>query len=67
MSLAQFDEIFEICCEFVTVAEMEKTIEVKKEWIAERNDYHRFPIGNRWWENAVRELDKENEKDLLYV
>lgn len=67
MSLAQFDEIFEICCEFVTVAEMEKTIKAKHDGIVEQNDFHRLPTENRWWENAVRELDKENEKELLYV
>lgn len=63
MSLAQFDDVFEICCEFMELDEMERPDRVKKDKLKARVD--RRPVGYEWWELAIEEI--ESEKKLLNV
>ena len=52
MSLVQFDEVYEICCEMADV----KVLRTVKPVIPEQDEPY-------WWEDAVREvLDKKEEK-----
>lgn len=59
MSLVQFDEIYEICCEMADV-------KVVKPVIPEQDEHY-------WWEEAVREVlnkkeeEKEKEKDIFIM
>ena len=59
MSLAQFDEVFEICCEFMALDEMARIYGGKKDRIEVRND--RRPDGYEWWELAIEEIEKERK------
>lgn len=59
MSLAQFDEIFEICCEFMAMDEMVRKDRAKNGGVEVR--YDRRPDGYEWWEQAVEEIEKERE------
>ncbi|MFB9759521.1 hypothetical protein [Ectobacillus funiculus] len=52
MSLVQFDEVYEICCEMADV----KVLRTVQPVIPEQDEPY-------WWEDAVREvLDKKEEK-----
>ena len=52
MSLVQFDEVYEICCEMADV----KVLRTVQPVIPEQDEPY-------WWEDAVREvLDKKKEK-----
>lgn len=59
MSLAQFDEILEICCEYMALDEMARKDKEKIDWLEVR--YVRRPVGYKWWEHAVGEIEKERE------
>ena len=63
MSLAQFDEVLEICCEYMALDDLERKDRVKNERKEVRID--RRPLGVEWWEYAVEEIEKE--KELLNV
>lgn len=63
MSLVQFDEMYDICCEMmkeevrlVNVNPTIERLELTKDCI---------PDSNRWWEAAIREI--QTERELLYV
>jgi hypothetical protein len=59
MSLAQFDEIFDICCEYMALDETARIVKAKNDRLEVSNDQHH--IGNKWWENATGEIVKEKE------
>jgi hypothetical protein len=66
MSIAQFDDFLEICCEGIWEEEMEEIEEmVKVERVEVR--FERVPEGNKWWKEALKEVEKEKEKELLHV
>ena len=71
MSFAHFDEIYEICCEYEFCREMmvkERVLFKKLNPMEET-----IPEPNRWWEEAVREvhreevMEKSKESELLHV
>lgn len=51
MSLAQFDEIFDIYCEYMPFDETEITDKAKNNKLKVSHDRHH--VGNKWWENAA--------------
>lgn len=59
MSLAQFDDILEICCEYMALDEKVRKDMAKNDKVEFRNDW--LPEGYKWWEHAVGEIDKESE------
>lgn len=65
MSLVQYDEIYEICCELM---EEEETVVKKARPAIKRVDLVKVPNpnSNRWLESA-REILYEREKELFYV
>ena len=66
MSIAQFDDFLEICCEGIWEEEMEEIEEmVKVEKVEVR--FERVPEGDKWWKEALKEVEKEKEKELLHV
>ena len=66
MSFAQFDDFLEICCEGIWEEEMEEIEEmVKVEKVEVR--FERVPEGDKWWKEALKEVEKEKEKELLHV
>ena len=66
MSIAQFDDFLEICCEGIWEEEMEEIEEmVKVEKVEVR--FERIPEGEKWWKEALKEVEKEKEKELLHV
>ena len=66
MSIAQFDDFLEICCEGIWEEEIEEIEEmVKVEKVEVR--FERVPEGNKWWKEALKEVEKEKEKELLHV
>lgn len=65
MSLLQYDEIYEICCEYRALDEMEKTDKGKRDLLEVMNDRH--PVEYKWWENATGEIEKERERELQHV
>lgn len=58
MSLVQFDEVYEICCEMADV----KVIKPVKPVIPAEDEHY-------WWEEAVREVlnKKEKEKEDIFI
>lgn len=60
MSLVQFDEIYEICCEMADV----KVSKAVKPVIPEQDEHY-------WWEEAIQEVlnkkEKEEEKDIFIM
>ena len=66
MSFAQFDDFLEICCEGIWEEEIEEIEEmVKVEKVEVR--FERVPEGDKWWKEALKEVEKEKEKELLHV
>ena len=66
MSFVQFDDFLEICCEGIWEEEMEEIEEmVKVEKVEVR--FERVPEGDKWWKEALKEVEKEKEKELLHV
>jgi hypothetical protein len=66
MSIAQFDDFLEICCEGIWEEEIEEIKEiVKVEKVEVR--FERVPEGDKWWKEALKEVEKEKEKELLHV
>ncbi|MFZ0446274.1 MAG: hypothetical protein WAM95_16890 [Bacillus sp. (in: firmicutes)] len=66
MSIAQFDDFLEICCEGIWEEEIEEIEEmVKVEKVEVR--FERVPEGDKWWKEALKEVEKEKEKELLHV
>ena len=66
MSFAQFDDFLEICCEGIWEEKMEEIEEmVKVEKVEVR--FERVPEGDKWWKEALKEVEKEKEKELLHV
>jgi hypothetical protein len=65
MSLVQYDEIYEICCELM---EEEETVVKRARPVIKRVDLVKVPNpnSNRWLESA-REILHEREKELFYV
>ena len=65
MSMAQFDDIFEICCDIPeeenVLLEVNKPEEIPV--TAERTDTP------KWWEEALKEIEEEcaNEYELTYL
>ena len=61
MSIAQFDDFLEICCEGIWEEEIEEIEEmVKVEKVEVR--FERVPEGDKWWKEALKEVEKEKEK-----
>ena len=61
MSLAQFEDFFDICCcENMGDEEM-----AKFEMRGVRSDHG--PKEDMWWKDALKEVEKEKEKELLHV
>ena len=66
MSIAQFDDFLEICCEGIWEEEIEEIEEmVKVEKVEVR--FERVPEGDKWWKEALKEVEKEKKKELLHV
>ncbi|MGF6950925.1 hypothetical protein QF028_003430 [Neobacillus sp. B4I6] len=64
MSLAHFDDIYQICCGM----EVEETLR-KAKLSNERLNLMKahFPNDFRWWEEAIRESLNEKEREVFYV
>lgn len=65
MSLVQFDEMYDICCEMMEEEERVVSVTPTIERLELMKDC--IPDSNRWWEAAIREIQKEKESELLYV
>jgi len=65
MSLAHFDEIYEICCEMID--EEEVLVKVKPPIEPLDPKKAAIPENYRWWEEAVRESVNEKERELVHV
>ncbi|MEH7073349.1 hypothetical protein [Neobacillus drentensis] len=65
MSLAHFDDIYEICC---GMAEEEEAL-IKAKLVNERLNLlkNQLPVGQQWWEEAIRESLNEKEREVFYV
>jgi hypothetical protein len=65
MSIAQFDEIYDICCE----EEDEVTLLVKVKIPIEHSKLMKdcIPDSNLWWEGVVKEVQRLKESELSYV
>ena len=66
MSFAQFDDFLEICCEGIweeKIEEIEEMVKVEKVEVR----FERVPEGDKWWKEALKEVEKEKEKELLHV
>ena len=65
MSIAQFDEIYEICCE----EEDEVTLVVKVKLPIDHSKLMKdcIPDSNRWWKETQKEAQKVKEGELIYV
>ena len=63
MSIAQFDDFLEICCEGIWEEEIEKMVKVEKVEVR----FERVPESDKWWKEALKEVEKEKEKELLHV
>jgi hypothetical protein len=64
MSFAHFSEIYEICCGM-----MDEEVLVEEKVVIEVLEVMKanIPDTNRWWEEAVTEIHKEKERELLHV
>ena len=69
MSFAQFDDFLEICCEGIWEEEMEEMEEVEEMVKVEKVEvrFEHVPEGDKWWKEALKEVEKEKEKELLHV
>lgn len=69
MSFVQFDDFLEICCECIWEEEMEEVEEMVKVEKVEKVEvrFERVPEGDKWWKEALKEVEKEKEKELLHV
>ena len=67
MSFAQFDDFLEICCEGIweekKIEEIEEMVKVEKVEVR----FEHVPEGDKWWKEALKEVEKEKEKELLHV
>ena len=65
MSIAQSDEIYDICCE----EEDEVTLLVKVKIPIEHSKLMKdcIPDSNLWWEGVVKEVQRVKESELSYV
>jgi hypothetical protein len=63
MSFIQFDDFLEICCEGIWEEEIEEMVKVEKVEVR----FERVPEGDKWWKEALKEVEKEKEKELLHV
>jgi hypothetical protein len=63
MSFIQFDDFLEICCEGIWEEEIEEMVKVEKVEVG----FERVPEGDKWWKEALKEVEKEKEKELLHV
>ena len=65
MSLAHFDDIYEICCGMMEEEEML----IKEKHVNERLDHmnNRIPESHRWWEEAIIESLNKKEREVFYV
>lgn len=63
MSFVQFDDFLEICCDGFGEEKMVKVKKVEK--VEVRFDH--VPEGEKWWKEALKEVEKEKEKELLHV
>jgi hypothetical protein len=59
MSLAQFDEILEICCEYMVLDEMARKEEEKDDSVGVRTN--QYPVEYDWCDHGVpvREIESE--------
>ena len=62
MSMAQFDDIYDICCE--QLEEEQIVLEVNTSVESSVNSQAHHP--NRWWEEVVTEYDQEKETEKEY-
>jgi serine/threonine protein phosphatase PrpC len=69
MSIAQFDDFLEICCEGIWEKEIEEIEEIEEIVKVEKVEvrFERVPEGDKWWKEALKEVEKEKEKELLHV
>jgi hypothetical protein len=65
MSFAHFDEIYDICSGMMEEEEVLMKAKPPIEQLEVMNG--RIPEAYRWWEEAVREIEEEKERELLYV
>jgi hypothetical protein len=67
MSIAQFDEIYEICCE--EADELTLLVKVKVKPPIEHSKLMKdcIPDSNRWWEGVAKQVQKEKESEFFYV
>ena len=64
MSMAQFDDFFDICCDLM---EEEKTrLKVKASMMENPVDL-KVHANTKWWEEALKEIETENEYELYYI
>jgi hypothetical protein len=64
MSLAHFDDIYEICCGMEEEGALRKA-KLVNERLKLLQD--RIPDDFRWWEEAIRESLNEKEREVFYV
>lgn len=63
MSFVQFDDFLEICSECMGEEVMETVEKVEKVKVR----FDRIPESEKWWNEALKEVEKEKEKELLHV
>lgn len=63
MSLAQFDELYDICCE-----KEEEEVKHEVETMEAKKNLEKDPNNpNGWWEEAVKDIVEEEEYELFYA
>jgi hypothetical protein len=62
MSMAQFDDINDICCEQLEEEEVISELNNPVESSVSSNAQHQ----SRWWEEAYTEYEQEREKETEY-
>ena len=67
MSFVQFDDFLEICCESIGEKVMEKVWKKLRKLKSQSQRFDHIPEGEKWWNEALKEVEKEQEKELLHV
>lgn len=63
MSLAQFDELYDICCELT-----DEEVNGKVKHDLKKEEFTKDPNNpNGWWEEAVKDIVEEEEYELFYA
>jgi len=65
LSLAQFDELYDICCEATEEEEVKMVaVQAETQELTQQIDQNN---PNGWWEEAVKDIVNEEEFELFYA